>query len=730
MFGLRFLPRLDPDSRELLQNTSRNLILTAFGIYMAWHFIVTLIWADTFSSRAWSTTLLMLVLTAAGLKLVSYHYMVGGLVWQFGIIGVIMYAYNLYGLPEISLLLIALPLAAMVTVRQIGTAVVLLAVLLSVTLLPAAGFIQPLPPGYHWAVFLGCVFATLFGWGLSSNLLSAIDTSSYHYRQARKLLEETRQHRGEISRMLKDQNQANYQLERLNQMLQQARVRAEEARSDRDRFILAVSHELRSPLNFILGFSDLMVNSPETYAPRQQWPKGLYEDACEIYQSSTHLLGLINDILDMGQIDARQMALIRANVRLEEVVADVLDMVDMPFYQKGLYLRTEIEPDLPLVYADATRLRQVLLNLANNSLRFTEQGGLTLSLKRQGEEVLVCAADTGSGISPEEKEKVFDEFRQVGQENWRRREGSGLGLSISRRFVELHGGKMWLESELGKGTTIYFTIPAQKAPDTAGLLPLDMETNRDRKLDSYVRKEQNILVFSDTPTEVVRFLGGCLPGCQVTTAETIEEAVALACQTYPRLLLLDLPDLEPMKPALKLLPPEIPVLAAPLLEHLHSEALPEGILRYLVKPVTRQSLLSVVAESLEGLPDGPRSLLVVDDDPAMLRFVTQALMADESGTSHYTFHTANNGEEAIHALRSRPVDLVLLDLHLPDIMGWEVLARAKREGCSARFVIVSAADQPHNIYTNGKTAFQIWLNRPVSQDDIGRVIKGLLGEKP
>ena len=139
---------------------------------------------------------------------------------------------------------------------------------------------------------------------MSSNLISAIEASSYHYNEAVRRLEETRQHRAQISVLLREQTKANYQLERMNRMLAYARAKADEAREDRDRFTLAVSHELRSPLNFILGFSDLMVNSPETYAARESWPPGLYDDVQEIYRSSTHLLGLINDILDMGKMDA------------------------------------------------------------------------------------------------------------------------------------------------------------------------------------------------------------------------------------------------------------------------------------------------------------------------------------------------------------------------------------------------------------------------------------------
>ena len=123
-------------------------------------------------------------------------------------------------------------------------------------------------------------------------------------------------------------------------------------------------------------------------------------------------------------------------------------------------LQTDIEPDLPLVYVDRTRIRQVLLNLVNNSLRFTDQGTVTLRLRRHEDNtLLISVEDTGAGIAQEDLPKLFEDFQQVSQDSWRRREGTGLGIPISKRFIELHGGQMWVESELGNGTCFFFTIP-------------------------------------------------------------------------------------------------------------------------------------------------------------------------------------------------------------------------------------------------------------------------------
>ena len=445
--------------RELLVSTSRSIITMVAVIYTIWHFTATLGWPDIFSPSLWSITLPMIALVAISLHLLDKNYLLAHTFWMMGLMALIFLAYSLYQHPEALLLLTTLPLMAIVTVGFQGAILVGGLIFITMLYVPTVFSLPPIPTGYQIGITLGSVFSTLFGWGLSNNLFTAIDSSSFHFKEARKHLEETRHHRAEISRMLKELNQSNYQLERLNQMLQQARRRAEDARTDRDRFILAVSHELRSPLNFVIGFSDLMVNSPETYATLDDWPPGLYDDAQEIYRSSNHLLHLINDILDMGQIDARKMTLFREKVSLAQIVDEVRKMVRGAFDQKGLTFVVDVESDLPDVFIDCTRIRQVLLNLVNNGLRFTEQGVVTLGLILEKDFIVVSVADTGAGIASSEIPKVFDDFRQVGVDNWRRREGSGLGLSISRRFVQLHGGEMWLESELGKGTCFYFSIP-------------------------------------------------------------------------------------------------------------------------------------------------------------------------------------------------------------------------------------------------------------------------------
>ena len=735
MNRIKSLLHIDPDSRELLQGTARRLVYTVFGIHLVWHFIATLVWPRIFSPSMWSITLPLLALTLLSMQLMRRYYLLSQTIWLVGLGVIILHAYSVYAQPEILILLVFLPLMAIATLRQAEAILVNIALLILLAPAPYlvawVPFLQPLPPvspAFRIGIILGVVFTAIFGWGLSGNLLSAINSSNYHYRQARQLLEETRLHRGQISRMLKEKDQANYQLERLNQMLHQARKRADEARSDRDRFILAVSHELRSPLNFILGFSDLMVNSPEVYGPPESWPPGMYDDAQEIYRSSTHLLGLINDILDMGQIDARQMALFRETVDFEQVVEEVRRMVEPAFVNKGLWLRTDFESNLPQAYVDCTRMRQVLLNLLNNSLRFTDRGGATILLSRQADEFLVTVEDTGSGMAAEDADKVFDEFRQAGQESWRRREGSGLGLSISRRFVQLHGGNMWLETELDRGTRITFSIPIQ--PER--LPPSLSETSPAYPvLDAQVRQEQVVLLLASDPN-AARVARQCLDGYRVIELEQPAELPERIGLLFPRALVIQQSLMEEVRPYLNELPYEIPVLSLALPEVKDRlQALPEGLANYLVKPVGRRAL----QEALQALPGEIRSVLVVDDDPAMLRFVTQALRSEhkdleETGEAGdvFSFYTAASGEEALGVLAEEQVDVVLLDLDLPALTGWDVLNIMKEDPShpAPPVIVVSAHDMPPLLHSNGQEILNIWRNRSFTPQELGAVLKSLL----
>ena len=239
--------------------------------------------------------------------------------------------------------------------------------------------------------------------------------------------------------------------------LAQAQKQLHEAETLQSEFLATVSHELRTPLNSILGFAKLLLN--QTVGPLNQIQ---HTDISFIYDSAQHLLSLVNDILDLSKINAGKIRLDTEWLTVEEVIVGMASTYIL-IESKPIDLKEEIEPGLPKIYVDRGRIRQVVINLLSNAAKFTDTGCITLSINqmRQDDASFICfsVTDTGIGIAEKDVDKVFEAFRQIDSSEGRRAEGTGLGMPISRRLVELHGGKLWLQSKVGQGSTFYFTIP-------------------------------------------------------------------------------------------------------------------------------------------------------------------------------------------------------------------------------------------------------------------------------
>ncbi len=229
-----------------------------------------------------------------------------------------------------------------------------------------------------------------------------------------------------------------------------------------------MSHELRTPLNSIIGFSKIQLkglNGPLNEAQAH--------DLTLIHQAGQHLLSLIEDILDISQINAGQMKLFYEETDLREIVDSVLDTAAALVQDKRILLYADLAPGLPMIHADKRRLRQVLLNLVSNAIKFTESGqvkvqarvmeGLHPQTERLASFLEISVSDTGIGIAPEQQADIFKEFSQVDASLSRRAGGTGLGLPITRKLVELHGGWIWVKSQLGQGSTFTFVLPLQRA---------------------------------------------------------------------------------------------------------------------------------------------------------------------------------------------------------------------------------------------------------------------------
>ena len=230
----------------------------------------------------------------------------------------------------------------------------------------------------------------------------------------------------------------------------------EVASRHKSQFLANMSHELRTPLNAILGYTELLIDG--IYGELS--PKA-GDVMTRIDRSGKHLLGLINDVLDLSKIEAGQLELALADYSLAEVVHAVVTQVESLAAEKGLILQAAVAPDLPAGRGDERRLAQVLLNLVGNAIKFTEVGSVRIVAYRDGDAFVVSVADTGPGIAEADRQRIFEEFQQADSSSTRKKGGTGLGLSIARRIVELHGGRIWVESTVGRGSTFSFRVPVR-----------------------------------------------------------------------------------------------------------------------------------------------------------------------------------------------------------------------------------------------------------------------------
>ena len=241
---------------------------------------------------------------------------------------------------------------------------------------------------------------------------------------------------------------------RLFNELESANRNLEAASRHKSEFLANMSHELRTPLNAIIGFSEALIERMfgELNAKQDEYLR-------DIYASGQHLLSLINDILDLSKVEAGRMELYLTEFDLPQAIDNALALVRDRAARRGIALHQAVDPRLGQIRADERKIKQVLLNLLSNAVKFTPEGGRVDVRARVVEGMAeIAVSDTGVGIAPEDQPAVFEEFRQVGPADTKV-EGTGLGLALSRRFVELHGGRIWVDSQKGKGSTFTFTLP-------------------------------------------------------------------------------------------------------------------------------------------------------------------------------------------------------------------------------------------------------------------------------
>jgi signal transduction histidine kinase/CheY-like chemotaxis protein len=521
-----------------------------------------------------------------------------------------------------------------------------------------------------------------------------IDWWRTYYQRAQELLEQAQDRQANLTQTLEDLANANRQLSRLNLLTQRLHAEAEEARRAKEQFVANVSHELRTPLNMIIGFSEIMLGSPISYG--RQVPSSLLADLAVVHRNAEHLKDLIDDVLDLSQIEANQMALTREHVRFQDIVETAVVAVRPLFASKGLYLETDVPPDLPPVLCDPTRMREVLLNLLSNAGRYTQQGGVRVRVWRAGNQLLVSVQDTGRGIATDDLNKLFQPFQQLDGSIHRRYGGTGLGLSISKRFIELHQGKIWAESQPGAGATFTFQIPQDEPPpseigDFSRWLTPDWEFVQRTVPSKAPRSElrHRLVLWESGPPTLRRLLDHRWADTEVVSVSNLDAALAALAETSSQALVVN----------------DSSVAGA--LERLGSATLPYGVLAlvcsvaasadsadalgvsdYLVKPVSQGALLA----ALDRLSLPVKSILIVDDEPDALQLFRRVLNSSGRG---YRVLLARSGREALDVLRETQPDVVLLDLIMPNMDGFQLLTRCKDDPSLRRIpVLVISAQDP------------------------------------
>jgi signal transduction histidine kinase/CheY-like chemotaxis protein/HAMP domain-containing protein len=369
-------------------------------------------------------------------------------------------------------------------------------------------------------------------------------------------------------------------------------------------FLANMSHELRTPLNSIIGFSRVMLKGIDGPLTNLQ-----EADLSSIHNSGQHLLALLNSILDMSKIEAGKMDLAFEEVRLSQILDTVVSTTRALIKDRPIELGVQVPPDLPTVWADPQRVRQILINLLSNAAKYTEKGQITLTAQvegRPGGFVVVSVADSGVGIDPHAQQRLFIPFQQVDASTTRRAGGTGLGLAISRSFVEMHGGEIWVESQPGQGSTFHFTLPvhhvhpgepvsegqvpvaeaqAQLAPDKDVVLAVDDDPGVITILKRYLESDgyQVVgLLDSSAALEVARSLAARPKGQGALVAITLD-------------VLMSRLDGWQVLDALKADPATagIPVILCSIMEGLE-RGLSMGAAAFVQKPVTRDELLAIL----------------------------------------------------------------------------------------------------------------------------------------
>ena len=473
---------------------------------------------------------------------------------------------------------------------------------------------------------------------------------------------------------------------KLYRQLERQSAALEVASQHKSEFLASMSHELRTPLNAIIGFSEVLLE--RMFGELNERQDDYLRD---IWSSGKHLLELLNDILDLSKIEAGQMVLNRSQFAVRESLEYCLSMVRERALKQRISLSLEVDPQVGVLDADRLRFRQVVLNMLSNAVKFTPEGGrVGVRASIRGQDLVVEVTDTGPGVPAEDRQRIFDAFQQ-GARHPEQTEGTGLGLTLSKRILELHGGRIWVESEAGQGSTFGIALPVGSSEPALTSVP---QVSQGSGLPTEVAPgpRPTVVVVEDDRRsfDLLRvYLEEA--GARVVSARDGEEGLDTVRRLSPAGVVLDilLPGIDGWEVLAQLkadpATAAIPVVVVSMLdERGHGFAL--GAAEYLVKPIGKDQLLAALYRAA-AIPERPHTVVAIDDDPLAIELVRASLEPEG-----WTVLGAATGQEGLALIRERQPSAVLLDLLMPGMDGFEVVEalRADPDTKSVPVVILTS----------------------------------------
>ena len=457
---------------------------------------------------------------------------------------------------------------------------------------------------------------------------------------------------------------------RLFRELDEKSRQLEIASRHKSEFLASMSHELRTPLNAVIGFSDVLLRRMFGDINERQ-----EEYIRDIRDSGRHLLELLNEILDLSKVEAGRMELELSPVHLASIVEHGVTMIRERALSHGIEISVDIAPDVGVMQADELRMKQVVMNLLTNAVKFTPDGGvITVVAERIGEFVEVKVRDTGVGIPAGDQERIFDAFQQGARNGLAAEEGTGLGLTLTKRIVELHGGRMHLTSRPGEGSTFTLCIPTAGPAREPGDHDVAL---RDEAADMEAAGPAVLVVEDDARSLELLRLYLNSGGFRVIEARDGDAALTLAAESRPTAIILDimLPGRDGWNVLAELkqnsATGDIPVIVASMLDE-KGRGFALGAAEYLVKPISQHDVLTAVRRCAPGHEAPDAAVVVIDDDPTALA-LARAILEPEG----YRVISADNGETGVMLVRQHQPAVVLVDLLMPGVDGFDVIEQLR-----------------------------------------------------